>query len=1532
MRLSNSDTSPDMPAEAGSAPPAAAQLRRRSWWSRGLRLGAWTALVLGGLLALGWAVLQWAIVPRLDQWRPAVERHATRALGVKVKVGRLQGQRDGLLPAVTIHDLSLLDAQDRPTLTLPLVQARLSLRSLWPGTLWRGELRLDRLVIDSPSLDVRRDRAGRIYVAGVLLGNPSAKGDDGEAADWLFSQPRILIHRGSLRWTDETRAAPPLQLSSLELSLRNGPELTGRGHEWTLSAKPPAEWGELIHVQARFSQPLVVSRLLDRALGHDRSHEDDDTPVRLTRPGEWRTWRGTVQAAWTGADVAAWRPYFDLPFVLDSGRGSVQASVQWQQGRVQGVSADLDLREVRAQLAADLRPLRIRQLSGRIAGEVLPLDGQHAEARISAQGFGFVTEEGWSWPRGDMSLSWKGRTAPAATAAPAAASQAAAGTSASAATAAASAVPADGGASSPLPALPLHAIDGGRLTAQRLDLRTLALLAERLPLPPRLRSELQSLDPRGQAEGLELNFTGSFAAMEHYKARGTLHGFAVDAVAAGPAAAASASAAVTSPAAASDAAGTATAAVAQRTEHPGLSGARISFEADENGGRAQVAIRDGSLDFPGVFADPRLAFGQLDAQASWRVTPRAGQAPQITLDIEQASFSNADLRGKVTRAKWQTGPGEGSGRGGRFPGQLALDARLDTVRATAIARYLPLGISADAREYVAKAVRDGSVADLKVQVDGDLWDVPFPPGTSKGLFRVSGQVKQARFAYSPHENGQNWPLFTELEGELVFEGQGMHIRNARAKLGTVGGGRFELVQVNGQIANLDHQSVLEVQGKGRGPLADMLKYVQVTPISEWTSHALAKASGDGAAELDLSVAMPLYDTRAATLRGALLLAGNNLRLTPDSPPLSNARGKVSFTDKVVQVQATAQALGGAARIEGGSVAAASAASAASQPARTEPVDGGTLRFVATGSVTGEGLRRYAELLASEGETSPTVARLAARLSGQTPARVDLGFTRGQTEWTITSSLAGLAADLPAPLNKRADQPLPLRLQLKPVAATATEPAGSRDTLRLDLGTLLQASYLRDVSGSASRVLRGGIGVQQAARLPASGIEARGNLASLDVDAWLDALKAPAGAATPSPVASGSAPAEPDGAYLPQRIDLRARELRFNGRRFDNATAQVLRNPNSWDLRADADQVKDGRIELGWVAGEGSGLARVKARFARLSLPDDDEAAEAAKAAAAAAQPEDDGLGTPALDIAADDFEYDGRKLGRLEVQAERSTDAPHAWRLGKFGLSNADAKLTATGTYGPADGNGRPRTQLDFTLDLANSGGLLARLGQPQTLRAGKGRIKGQLGWAGPPLQPSSVALEGKVSIGIEAGQFLKVEPGAARLLGVLTLQSLPRRLTLDFRDLFSEGFAFDRIDGELAIANGRAATRNLRVRGVQALILMEGEADLVHETQDLRVWAIPEINAGAASLAYAAINPVAGLGTFVAQYLLRKPLTEANTREYRITGAWSEPKVERVARTTPPGASAPPAGEASAPPAPAAQSRGNPGPGSVEQ
>jgi uncharacterized protein YhdP len=300
---------------------------------------------------------------------------------------------------------------------------------------------------------------------------------------------------------------------------------------------------------------------------------------------------------------------------------------------------------------------------------------------------------------------------------------------------------------------------------------------------------------------------------------------------------------------------------------------------------------------------------------------------------------------------------------------------------------------------------------------------------------------------------------------------------------------------------------------------------------------------------------------------------------------------------------------------------------------------------------------------------------------------------------------------------------------------------------------------------------------------------------------------------------------------------------------------------------------------------------------------------------------------PALNIVIDDFELRGRRLGRVEVQAVNRLAPERDWELTRLNLSVPEARLSAKGHWAATSGSAAPRSgaaavrrkaDFQFELDIADSGALLRRLGGADAIRGGKGRLKGQVAWLGSPLALDAPSLSGQVNVDIEHGQFLQVDPGAARLLGVLSLQSLARRLSGDFRDLFQEGFAFDSVTGDLAIAQGAASTNNLLMRGAQATVLMEGSADIVRETQDLRVVVVPEFSAGAASLAYAVINPAIGIGAFLAQWALREPLIEANTREFRVTGPWADPQVDAVARESARGAprvGAPPAAASGAAP-----------------
>jgi uncharacterized protein YhdP len=348
------------------------------------------------------------------------------------------------------------------------------------------------------------------------------------------------------------------------------------------------------------------------------------------------------------------------------------------------------------------------------------------------------------------------------------------------------------------------------------------------------------------------------------------------------------------------------------------------------------------------------------------------------------------------------------------------------------------------------------------------------------------------------------------------------------------------------------------------------------------------------------------------------------------------------------------------------------------------------------------------------------------------------------------------------------------------------------------------------------------------------------------------------------------------------------------------TLQRLAAPGDegWRVQGTADQTA-GSVEYR-EPRTANGAGRIKARLSRLSLPPAEaETVSESMAGLLERTP----TSVPALDIEIEDFELRGRRLGRLAVEAVNRVGVPgeaggrSEWRLNRLQLGNPDARLSATGRWQLVAGTARRHLALDFKLDVDDGGALLERLGMGRVVQGAKGRMTGTLGWDGSPLGLDLPTLGGTLGLEFERGQFLKVDTGAARLLGVLSLQALPRRLLLDFSDVFQEGFAFDTIGGDLRIGQGVARTDNLRLRGVQAVVLMEGSADIARETQDLHVVVLPELNTASATLAYAAVNPAIALGAFLGQWLLREPLRQASAREFHISGAWDDPKVDRIER-----------------------------------
>jgi uncharacterized protein (TIGR02099 family) len=910
---------------------------------------------------------------------------------------------------------------------------------------------------------------------------------------------------------------------------------------------------------------------------------------------------------------------------------------------------------------------------------------------------------------------------------------------------------------------------------------------------------------------------------------------------------------------------------------PGLRGADADFDMTQTGGRATLSMKDGAMDFPGVFERPEVAFDALSSVLVWKLN-----GEHLSVDASKLRFANTDGQGEAS-IKWQTanvprnGPPEL-----RFPGVLDLSGSLSRANLAAVPRYLPLQMSKDARDYLAQALVAGEAGNAKFKVKGDLAKFPFETA-KQGEFHISGDVKNASYAYAPPlvmpKDSAAWPLLTQVAGELVLDRDSLQIKAGKGLLASGTGLQFSRTDVD--VSHLYGATQVGVTAEARGPLAEALAYVNASPLGGWMGNALARTTVSGLADFKVKLALPLDHVEKSTVQGSVTLGGNEFQFAPQVPRLSRAKGVLAFTETGFSLAGMqARALGGDVRLDGGMSFGAAA------QARNAP---NGLRM--QGTVTSEGLRQAAEL--------GPAARVALFTSGSAAYSANLTLRAGVPELQVSSNLSGMALNLPEPFSKPADTVLPLRLESALVRNSLLPGARLQDQLQLELGNLGRVSYVRDISGSDARVLRGAIAVglsgEESAPLPADGVSANVSLSQLDVEAWSAVAKRIAG----NPASGSTDPGAASMAYFPTSLALRAKQLTVEGRTFNQVLVGGTRDGLVWRGNVEAAELN------GYVEYRQSSDATPGRLYARLAHVVIGPAAEADVENLLDQQP----ATIPALDVVVEDMELRGKKLGRVEIQAVNlgaaARDTAREWRLNRFNISTPEATLTASGNWVAVNAQSgaavtrsareRRRTVLNFKLDVADSGDLLKRMGMPGVIAKGRGLIEGQVSWLGSPLSPDYPSMGGGFNINMESGQFLKADPGIAKLLGVLSLQSLPRRLALDFRDVFSEGFSFDFVRGDATIAQGIARTNNLQMKGVNAAVLMEGQADIAQETQLLKVVVIPEINVGSASLIYSAINPLIGLTTFLANVILRRPLIEANTQEFLIDGTWIDPRVTKV-------------------------------------
>jgi uncharacterized protein (TIGR02099 family) len=863
-----------------------------------------------------------------------------------------------------------------------------------------------------------------------------------------------------------------------------------------------------------------------------------------------------------------------------------------------------------------------------------------------------------------------------------------------------------------------------------------------------------------------------------------------------------------------------------RDAMPGLAGLSGTFEATEARGALRIASKRLMVAVPKVFAEP-LLFDSAAARVRWE---RSGESLLVRLD--DVDFANPHAAGSA-QGTWRS---RGTG-----PGEIDLGATVKRADAKQLYRYVPLVVSAETRRWIRDSLIGGRTDEAKLTLKGDLARFPFTDGKS-GQFLVTVKARDAVLDYA---NG--WPRLEGLDADVQFQGHGLRIV---ASKGALLGTRLERTTATIADMSLEYPH-LAIEGEANGATAEFLRFIAQSPLAEWTDRFTegAKATGDG--RLALNVAFDLgKPDEIAKVSGHYDLVDNALQL-PGVPPLAKVTGRIDFTEREASARDLAfDTLGGSGRV---------AVSSAD----------GVLR------ISGEGRADVDAIERSFG------APLADRASGITDWQLELASRKSVASWTIRSTLRGAAIDLPAPLGKRAEDAVALRVERRPPAAAA-----GRETFAVDYGSTMRVVAQRRGSENVDRVLvlLGKAAAARGAEPERTGVAIRGDAATVNVDEWLEL-------AGTSRSSRGGVQHGPE----LHSVDLESADFVAFGRNWNDMSLGARRAGEGWRMKFGSRQLEGTAT---WEpAGSKLANGRLSAQLARLELAKLDHApAEQLKPRAAGSANT-----WPEIDLTAEHYIARAGDIGRMELSARpEGTD----WRVTRFAIVNEAGRIDADGWWRLV-GSGE-RTSFDVKVDVRDSGAFLARMGLPSEVKGAPGKLDGQLEWTGSPTDFEFRALAGSFKVAIGAGQFTKLDPGVGKLLGVLSLQALPRRITLDFRDVFSEGFAFDSIIGRARIAQGVMTTDDLMMVGPAAKVHLAGDVDLDRETQRLSVRVQPSLSsvvstgAGAAAVALLAANPLVGAavgaGTLLAQKLMSDPIEQMFSYEYAVRGSWSEPVVERVA------------------------------------
>ncbi|MEN9880112.1 MAG: hypothetical protein RIQ55_758 [Pseudomonadota bacterium] len=870
-------------------------------------------------------------------------------------------------------------------------------------------------------------------------------------------------------------------------------------------------------------------------------------------------------------------------------------------------------------------------------------------------------------------------------------------------------------------------------------------------------------------------------------------------------------------------------------------------------GKLLLDSKDSVLAAPGLLPINQVPLSQLSGKISWQKNPDS-----LSVKIKSLQLQNDDLQA-VVNGSWSGKAGDGLSERERA-GVVDMKIVFDYAKTESGWKYVPLSASADISSWMKGAISDGTLSDFRIEMAGPVWDMPFGspvPGSAPGSSEATGVDGKFYLGFKTSDltvkYGDGYPPLKKLDATFAMNKNQIVIT---ANDGRINDMRFSAIKA--EMADVSaFENHLVISGQAQGPTESAVRFLQETPVAEHIHHFADGMEAQGNGKLDLTVDLNLLTPSDVKINGSYAFQDNRVTIMTGALPVTSLNGSIRFTERSLDSNALEGQWSG-------------------QPLAVKIASDNTgTRIDVSGRASAAELRQF--------YTMP----IFDQLSGQADWQARVSIRAGKADLTLSSDLKGLSSSLSEPFNKPASTVLPLSVSRQSSVTKRRSDNAVDQVWKISLGNALGGTLGLNSRG---QLVRGRLILGSA--LPPASVEQPGiqveSLRPVDLDYWIKALGLNVGGA--------SAKTKPSTEPLAiGQVTLKAPLVKAFGQRFQDFRGTVQPTNDKTTLQLSSRELQG---DMDWYPpgkGEGGERGLLQGHLSRLDLT---AATDANPASAKAARSEIESL--PDLAFRVDELFWQGKPWGKLNFRARNQTSgSAQSWRIDPLQLDGADLRFSGrlnwvlrSGPSSKANPQGS-MTALDFKMQSPQVGNLLTKLGFPGTVKRGTAQLDGQVSWPANPFAFDPGRLSGNYKMTAKNGQFVKMDPGAGRLLGLLSLQSLPQRLSLDFRDIFSEGLAFEAIEGRFDIRDGVMKTSDLEMDTPAARVLMRGETNLAEQTQDVLVVVRPSIS-NSVALGVTVINPIVGAATFVTQKVLGDPLSKLFSYQYHITGTWSDPQVDK--------------------------------------